>query len=48
MWWDMPSFVSQQYVHDYPMIGRIADLLQSVYLNRTGTKEEKEAAVTLF
>jgi 1-acyl-sn-glycerol-3-phosphate acyltransferase len=45
MYWNMPSFLSQHYVRNYPGVGRIADLLQSLYLNRTGTKEEKEAAI---
>jgi len=45
MWWDMPSFLSQKYVRSYPGVGKISDLLQSLYLNRTGTKDEKEEAL---
>jgi 1-acyl-sn-glycerol-3-phosphate acyltransferase len=39
-----PSFVSKKSVKKYPFIGTIATAIDSVFLDRAGTKEEKKAA----
>jgi len=38
-----PSFVSKKSVKNYPFIGMIATAIDSVFLDRAGTKEEKIA-----
>uniref|UniRef100_A0A7S3CKT5 Phospholipid/glycerol acyltransferase domain-containing protein n=1 Tax=Strombidium rassoulzadegani TaxID=1082188 RepID=A0A7S3CKT5_9SPIT len=38
-----PSFVSKDSVKNYPMVGNIAIAIDSLFLNRAGTKEEKIA-----
>jgi hypothetical protein len=45
MWWDLPSFLSKNGVKSYPGIGLIAEAIQCLFLNRTGTREEKNEAV---
>ena len=40
-----PAFVSKKSVKNYPFIGTIACANDSIFLNRQGTKEEKEEAM---
>lgn len=45
MWWDLPSYVSKMSVRSYPFVGIIAECMQCLFLERTGTREEKEKAI---
>lgn len=45
MWWDLPSSVSKASVRNYPFVGIIAECMQCLFLDRTGTREEKEKAI---
>jgi lysophosphatidylcholine acyltransferase/lyso-PAF acetyltransferase len=40
-----PSFVSKQEVLSYPGIGKIAECIQSIFLNRTDSKEKLAEAL---
>jgi hypothetical protein len=48
MWWDLPSFVSKKEILNYPGIGKIAISIQSLFLERNGSKEERAMIVKIL
>ena len=45
MWFDLPAFVSKNSVRNYPFVGIIAEGFQCIFLERAGSREEKERAI---
>lgn len=46
MYINTPSFIAKKDVQSYPGIGKIAEAMQTLFLDRTGTKEERKKMVT--
>jgi 1-acyl-sn-glycerol-3-phosphate acyltransferase len=45
MWWNLPSFVSKKEVRKMPGVGKIAEGIQCLFLDRAGTKEQNKEVV---
>lgn len=42
---DCPSFVAKNEILSYPGVGKIAECIQTIFLNRTDTKEKHAEAL---
>ena len=40
-----PAFVAKKSVKKYPFVGTVCTAMDSIYLDRTGTSEEKSRAI---
>lgn len=48
MWWNLPSFVSKREVRRMLGVGKIAECIQCLFLDREGTKEQNREVVSVL